>query len=188
MIHQYRFLTSMNFSPQKRPSVAFRYALWTNAASVSDKYRELHTLFYFRARKYAEADERNSRQKYLNIRHAQAFILLAVYESKMMLFPTSAITCARASRLTQVMGLYRLDGAGTEAKQSLPPPIDGFEMEERRRTFWMAFCMDRYSSVGTGWPVVFDERDVSMVFLSDDIVTLTYRADHYKSTVFRRGI
>jgi hypothetical protein len=35
-------------------------------------------------------------------------------------------------------------------------------MEERRRTFWMAFCMDRYAGVGTGWPLIVDEKDVHL--------------------------
>jgi hypothetical protein len=136
--------------------------MWTNAASVSNKCKGLQTLFFFCARKYVEAYERSTRQKYLNIKLDQAFILLAIYESKTMQFPTSWLTGGRASRLTQMMGLHRVDGAGTEAKQSLPPALDLFEMEKRRWTFWTAFCMDRYSSVGTGWPIVFDERDVGL--------------------------
>lgn len=45
-------------------------------------------------------------------------------------------------------------------KQCLPPPKDWTEREERRRTFWMAFCEDRYVSIGTGWPMTIDERDI----------------------------
>lgn len=80
----------------------------------------------------------------------------------MMIFPTSWLTAGRATRFTQMLGLHRLDGAGTEAKQSLPPASDWFELEERRRTFWMVFSMDRYSAVGTGWPMIFDEIDVCL--------------------------
>lgn len=58
------------------------------------------------------------------------------------------------------MGLHRLDGAGLDVKQCLPPPRDWTEREERRRTFWMAFCEDRYASIGTGWPMTFDEKDI----------------------------
>lgn len=45
-------------------------------------------------------------------------------------------------------------------KQCLPPPRDWTEREERRRTFWMAFCQDRYASIGTGWPMAVDENDI----------------------------
>ncbi|MBE3047435.1 fungal specific transcription factor domain-containing protein, partial [Candidatus Bathyarchaeota archaeon] len=58
------------------------------------------------------------------------------------------------------IGLHRLDGAGLDVKQSLPPPRDWTEREERRRTFWMAFNEDRYSSIGTGWPMSIEERDI----------------------------
>lgn len=59
-----------------------------------------------------------------------------------------------------MMGLHRLDGAGLDVKQCLPPPRDWTEREERRRTFWMAFCEDRYASIGTGWPMTIDEKDI----------------------------
>ena len=58
------------------------------------------------------------------------------------------------------MQLHRLDGTGLDVKQCIPPPRDWTEREERRRTFWMAFCKDRYASIGTGWPMTIDERDV----------------------------
>ena len=58
------------------------------------------------------------------------------------------------------MGLHRQDGVGLDVKQCLPPPRDWTEREERRRTFWMAFCEDRYASIGTGWPMTYDESDV----------------------------
>jgi hypothetical protein len=59
------------------------------------------------------------------------------------------------------MGLHRVDGAALEVKACLAPPQDWTEREERRRTFWMAFCMDKYASIGTGWPMTIDERDVT---------------------------
>jgi hypothetical protein len=53
-----------------------------------------------------------------------------------------------------------MDGTGLDVKQCLPPPRDWTEREERRRTFWMAFCEDRYASIGTGWPMTVDEKDI----------------------------
>jgi hypothetical protein len=58
------------------------------------------------------------------------------------------------------MSLHRLDGSGLDVKQCFPPSRDWTEGEERRRTFWMAFCEDRYASIGTGWPMTIDERDI----------------------------
>ena len=66
------------------------------------------------------------------------------------------------------MGLHRLDGTGLDVKECLPAPRDWTEREERRRTFWMAFCQDRYASIGTGWPMTFDERDILTDLPSSD--------------------
>jgi hypothetical protein len=134
--------------------------MWALAASVTEKYKALHAHFYARARKYAEADESAGRHRYLNVRHAQAWILISAYEFKFMHLHHCWLTAGRATRLTQMMLLHRLDGLGLDVKQSLPLCSDWIEKEERRRTFWMAFCKDRFASIGTGWPIIIDERDV----------------------------
>ena len=65
-----------------------------------------------------------------------------------------------SNRLNRI-GLHRVDGTGLDVKQCLPPARDWTEREERRRTFWMAFCLDRFASIGTGWPLMIDEKDIS---------------------------
>jgi len=70
------------------------------------------------------------------------------------------ISAGKCIRLVQMMNLHHLDGGGEDVKQIIAPPKDWMELEERRRTFWTAFCCDRYSCAGTGWPMTIDERDV----------------------------
>lgn len=137
--------------------------MWTLAASISEEYKDAHSHFYVQARKYADADEAAGRYRYLNVYHVQAWLLIALYEYKMMIFPQAFLTTSRATRLSQIMGLHRVDGPPVDAMQSMAWPIDWIDKEERRRTFWMAFCMDRYASVGTGWPMIIDERDVLLI-------------------------
>jgi hypothetical protein len=72
------------------------------------------------------------------------------------------------------MGLHRLDGAGLDVKQCLPGPRDWTEREERRRTFWMAFCQDRYASIGTGWPMTIDEKDILTNLPASEFAVLAY--------------
>jgi hypothetical protein len=98
----------------------------------------------------------------ISIAHSQAWTLLACYEFKVMYFPRAWMSIGKASRLALMMGLHRQDGVGLDVKQTLPPPRDWTDREERRRTFWMAYCQDRYASIGTGWPMVMDEQDVRM--------------------------
>lgn len=154
-------MAAMNLAPHMRPPVCLRYIMWTLAASVTDKYDALQGHFYQRARKYAQTDEmRGHGESTITLAHCQAWILTATYEFKQMYFPRAWLSSGRATRLAQMMQLHRLDGVGLDVKQCLPPPKDWTEREERRRTFWMAFCVDRYASIGTGWPMTIDERDV----------------------------
>ncbi|KAH8163744.1 hypothetical protein CIB48_g4486 [Xylaria polymorpha] len=148
-------------APSQRPPVALRYAIWTLACSITDKYKDLKDLFYQRARKYVEADAiKGYGEHSITIAHCQTHVLLASYEFKMMYFPRAWMNTGAAVRLGQMIGLHRIDGNGLDVKQCLPPPRDWTEREERRRTFWMAFCEDRYASIGTGWPMTIDERDI----------------------------
>jgi hypothetical protein len=169
MIHKYRYLAAMNLAPSQRPPVALRYAMWTSAASVTEKFMDLRDHFYQRSRKYMELDYlKGHGENMISIAHAQTHALLASYEFKMMYFPRAWMSTGSAIRLCQMMGLHRLDGAGLDVKQCLPPPRDWTEREERRRTFWMAFCEDRYASIGTGWPMTIDERDILTDLPSSD--------------------
>lgn len=161
MIHRPRYLAAMNLAPSMRPPVCLRYIIWCHAACVTDKYMSLQKLFYQRARKYMEMDSMKGQgEGMISVAHAQCWILFGSYEFKHMSFPRAWMSAGSSSRLTVMMGLHRVDAASTDTKQSLPAPRDWIEKEERRRTFWMAFCQDRYASIGTGWPMVFDEKDV----------------------------
>lgn len=98
----------------------------------------------------------------VSVAYAQTWILLASYEFKHMSFPRAWMSTGNSSRLAIMTGLHRQDGLTCDVKQSLHSARDWTEKEERRRTFWMAFCQDRYASIGTGWPMVIDEKDVGI--------------------------
>lgn len=167
MLHRPRYLAAMNLLPQLRPPICLRYAMWSLAATVTEKYSNLQEPFYQRARKYAESDEMKGHgETFITVAHCQAWTLMASYEFKLMYFPRAWVSAGRAIRLAQMMGLHRQDGVGLDVKQCLPPPRDWTEREERRRAFWMTFCVDRYASIGTGWPVLIDEKDVRLPFFT----------------------
>jgi hypothetical protein len=136
--------------------------MWATASAVTEKYFSYADVFYQRARKYAEHDEMKGHgETFITVAHSQCWSLIANYEFKMMYFPRAWMSSGRSTRLALMMGLHRLDGEGLEVKQSLASPRDWTDTEERRRTFWAAYCGDRYASIGTGWPMVIDEKDVS---------------------------
>jgi hypothetical protein len=64
-----------------------------------------------------------------------------------------------------MMGLHRLDDPSDAAERlmvpTIGPPQDWTELEERRRTLWVAFCIDSHASISTGWPNAFDVNEVS---------------------------
>ena len=163
MIHKYRYLAALNLAPHMRPPVCLRYAIWALTCSVVEKYFGYAETFYQRARKYAESDEmRGHGEAMVTVGHCQAWIVMCLFEFKYLFFPRAWVSAGRAVRMATMMGLNRQDGGGLEVKQTLPPPRDWTDREERRRTFWLAYCVDRYSSVGTGWPMGVDEADVSL--------------------------
>ncbi|KAF2131430.1 binuclear zinc transcription factor [Dothidotthia symphoricarpi CBS 119687] len=161
IIHRPRFLAALNLAPHMRPPICLRYIMWTMAASATDKYAGMQDHFYQRARKYAQMDEMKGHgESTISVAHCQAWSLICQYEFKQMYFPRAWLSAGRGVRLAQMMQLHRLDGVGLDVKQCICPPKDWTEREERRRTFWFAFCIDRYASIGTGWPMIIDERDI----------------------------
>lgn len=103
MIHKFRYLAAMNLAPNQRPPVTLRYAMWTLAASVSEKYMNLREHFYQRSRKYIEMDYlKGHGENMISVAHAQTHILLASFEFKMMYFPRAWMSTGSAARLCQM--------------------------------------------------------------------------------------
>ncbi|KAG8626088.1 hypothetical protein KVT40_006489 [Elsinoe batatas] len=169
LIHPGRYYAAMSLDPHQRPPICMRYAMWAAAASVVDKYEDLQEHFYKRARKYIQRDEmRGHGEAIVTVQHVQTWYLLGMLEFKMTYFPRAWMSTGRACRLAVMMGLHRLDFAGLEVKQCLPPPRDWTDKEERRRTFWLCFTADRFASIGTGWPMTIDENDIRTHLPADD--------------------
>jgi len=96
-------LTRDHSAPNQRPPVALRYAIWTLACSITDKYGGMKDLFYQRARKYVEADYiKGYGEHMISVAHAQTHVLLASYEFKMMYFPRAWMNTGAAIRLCQM--------------------------------------------------------------------------------------
>ena len=178
MIHKPRFLASLNLPMNQRPPVSLRYIMWAHACSMSTLYKPSADQFYQKARKYIEQDEMKGHgEAFISVYHAQTWTLIATYEFKTMCFPRAWMSCGRATRLAQLMGLHRQDRVGLDVKQTLSPPKDWIEREERRRTFWMTYCNDRYASIGTGWPMTIDERDILSNLPASDEAFLTGKSE-----------
>lgn len=138
-----------------------RYIIWSSAAAISDKYRQDENELYRRARELVQADEMSSYgESAVSLAHCQTWLLIGHYEIKRVLFPRAWLSVGKAVRLAQMLQLFRLDDPMINLKRIVHPPRDWAELEECRHVFWMAFCLDRFASMGTGWPTILDEEDV----------------------------
>ncbi|KAG6359550.1 hypothetical protein INS49_013071 [Diaporthe citri] len=153
---------------------ALRNAMWTLAASASAYHLTLRDSLYQRTRQALEnldqrtgsADEPTTTTTTAITATAdtevvQAWLLLAVHELMCVSFRRAWITAGRAFRLIQ------LDPSWTAADGGVPTEMNidsqnhhaqWIEIEQRRRTFWFAYCLDRLMSLRNGSPPTFSER------------------------------
>jgi hypothetical protein len=164
IIHPGRYMQAYHSGGHLRPPMALVYAVWTLATNGHDKYSPYHDAFHRRARHYLEEDElRGAGEHFLTVGHAQAWTLLATDEARCMWFTRAAMSTARSIKLIHMMGLHRLDdpNAAAELAPTIASPRDWTELEERRRVFWGAYCVDSHASISTGWPSLVDMSEVS---------------------------
>lgn len=115
MIHKYRYFMQMALAPNARPPACLRYAMWSMAATVSDKYKHLAEIFYERARRYAEMVEMKGHgEHFATIAVAQTWILIGMFEAKMAIFTRAWMTSGKSVRLVYMLGLQRVDGGSLQ--------------------------------------------------------------------------
>lgn len=162
MIHQKRYFSWARNMTKSESCICLQRAMWTLAASLSTQYQELSDSLYLQTRERLEALElEESKVESIDVKQPQAWLLLAIYEMMRTTVRRGWMSAGRAFRLVQVMRLYELDGSDFSSRQ--PPSLsqsDWIEVEEKRRTFWMAYCVDRFVSIPKGWPLTLNEQVV----------------------------
>ncbi|KAJ0416961.1 fungal-specific transcription factor domain-containing protein [Aspergillus carlsbadensis] len=140
-----------------------QYAMWTVAASLSAQFRSLRDSLYQETRRMLDAMDSQAQRADPNgsIEQAQAWVLICVYEY-MQLSPLQAwMSAGRCCRLVLGMRLYELDDPNNPvmvARDQETSLIDWTGLEERRRTFWMAYSLDRFISFHNGLPFTLNEQ------------------------------
>ena len=148
--------------------MCLQYAMWVLAASLSSQFQLIRRDLYTEARHLLDTLETDCQdnQTYPNcicIEQVQAWILLAIYEltSDTCNYQRGMVSAGRAFRLVQLMRLYEIDGhnhVGTSCQGQ--GQGDWIDIESMRRTFWMAYTLDRSTSAIDGLPLTFNERQV----------------------------
>ncbi|KAK3954153.1 hypothetical protein QBC32DRAFT_97490 [Pseudoneurospora amorphoporcata] len=166
IVHQGNYMRAFHSPTHMRPPMCLQYAIWANAAKGHPMYDRYYDVFYRRARQYLEADElKGLSEHFITLHHAQALIITAINEARSLLFTRAAMTASRCARLVHMLGLQRLDESLEDAENSdrpvLPPPKSWVELEERRRTFWGAYCVNVHVTMNTGWSIMMDVKDTT---------------------------
>ncbi|KAI0165342.1 hypothetical protein GGR52DRAFT_585386 [Hypoxylon sp. FL1284] len=194
MVHQQRYFV---WATQKNPSTAracLRSAMRTLAAVMSAPYGICASVLYVESRHMLEESRRandtpgtNWPAPLVKVEYVQAWILLAHYESLRVYKWQAMMTAGYAFRLIQMYRLHEIDGPRSDGD----PLSGGFEtsesfeeIEERRRTFWVAYTLDYFLCWRSGWPLTLYEDMIrtrlpapERSFQTNQPVTMDYLAD-----------
>ncbi|KAL4974124.1 fungal-specific transcription factor domain-containing protein [Aspergillus desertorum] len=164
ILQRWRYHVWSQQQQKSKGQACLQYAMWTVAASLSAQFRSLRDPLYQETRRMLDALDS---QKPLppdasgGIEQAQAWVLISVYEY-MQLSPLQAwMSAGRCCRLVLGMRLYELDDPNNPmmmVKDQETSLIDWTGLEERRRTFWMAYSLDRFISLHAGLPFTLNEQ------------------------------
>ncbi|KAI0851728.1 fungal-specific transcription factor domain protein [Daldinia vernicosa] len=140
------------------PQQCLQYAMLTSATAFSSQFSGLQDAIYAKTRFMLDQLDLNcSDSPICHIEHLQAWILITFYEFAKTNYRRGWLSAGRVFRLVQFLKLYELDGPrvlGTEGDDN------AITLEEKRRTFWVAYCLDRFVSLSEGSPMTLNEEVV----------------------------
>jgi len=169
MLHHKRYVASSRTQTSGMQAFdCLRYAMWTLAASVCSQFQYVQDALYVQAKTSLEALELNMDDDSGHTRQAQAWLLLSMYELKRVSFRKGWISAGRAFRFIQLMKLHEIDMPdgmndahdNVDVKNS---QLTWVEVEERRKTFWIAYCLDRLVNLQNRFPFTISDHAVSSV-------------------------
>jgi hypothetical protein len=136
--------------------------MWTVAASLSSQFQMIRHELYTEVRRLLDAVElENQDISLVCIEQPQAWLLLSMYELITDQFHRCLVSAGRAFRLIQLMRLHEIDRHSQMGLRG-----DWVDEESMRRTFWIAYQLDRFTSVVDGLSLSFDEREVGSLPVS----------------------
>ena len=184
ILHQRRYYSWGQELAKTGSRKSLQYAMWSLAASVSAQFQDVGDSLYWDTRRILDTLEmEDTNVELIDIEQVQAYILLAIYEFMRSDYRRGWMSAGRAFRLIQLMRLHEID-----VPSCIPLQVDWVEIEEKRRTFWMAYSLDRFVSIQNGWPLTLSEQ---VVRWSDCTYVTSLRlghADHDASSGTRSRI
>ena len=155
MLQRYRYLSWSKQPNKSRGKICLQYAMWTLAAALSSQFQFLRGELYRETRQSLDALEMENQE--MCIERVQAWLLLSLYEFMSDFYQRGLVSVGRAFRLVQLMRLHEIDTVPITGGQG-----DLIDIESTRRTFWMAYCIDRFTSVRDNLSLAISEKEVGL--------------------------
>ncbi|KAH6857085.1 fungal-specific transcription factor domain-containing protein [Chaetomium sp. MPI-CAGE-AT-0009] len=136
--------------------LCLQYAMWTLAMALSSQFESSRELFYNQTRQMLEAlDLADNDLQPVRIEQVQAWLLISFYELTRASYRRASISAGRAFRLVQLARLHEVDSHANSVEEE-----DPVVKEEERRTFWMAYSLDRLICMRSRCPLTLTEEVV----------------------------
>lgn len=130
--------------------------MWALATSASAQPQLVGDMLYNSAvQSLEELEAKGNVRQMIDLMQVQAWLLLAFYEFMRVDFRRGWMSAGRAFRLIQLMRLHELDLFNAALTV---PTMDWIDTEQRRRTFWLAYSLDRFVCLSSGSPLTLSEQ------------------------------
>nr|POF21854.1 asperfuranone cluster transcription factor afoa [Quercus suber] len=155
MLNKRRYFTWATRSANVAPScVCLQYAMWALAAGLGSQFKDIQNNIYCQTRAKLESLELEMAGESLSIEQAQAWILLAMYEIVQVNHHRGWLSAGRAFRIVLLMKLHEIDAPYGPTQYNL----SYIEIEERRRTLWVAYSLDRILNLINQMPLTLNDQ------------------------------
>jgi len=169
IINQNRFSQLLAENPTRHQVAALKNAVAMAGAALSEDFPHLETLFYQSSRDYIDKAERQEDgSSFQNLEILQALLLIIRHEFTETTSTAAAwMTHGRAMRLVKLICFDVMDAKDPSREEGglripLSSSVSKLEMDERRRTFWIAFNVDFFVSALTNAMPTFQLSKVSI--------------------------
>ncbi|KAK9774084.1 putative Zn(2)-C6 fungal-type domain-containing protein [Seiridium cardinale] len=134
-----------------------QYAMWTIATAFSSQFEELRDNLYGETREMVDKlDLVESDLNDYRVEPSQIWILLIFYEFMKTNYSRGWLSAGRLFRHVQMSELYSVDRGMRPCSAGLE--TDPIIAEEKRRAFWLAYCLDRIVSICETTPLTLGEE------------------------------
>ncbi|KAH8754372.1 fungal-specific transcription factor domain-containing protein [Diaporthe sp. PMI_573] len=171
ILHYRRYMSWSSRTDKSITKECLQYCMWTIAASAATEYDHGFTDGLYRCAlqrmqriEAACTDRVTSTDGPDDLEQVQALLLLSLYELKHVDFRRGWITAGRAFSLIQLSFTQNLPSWAP----NLALTTDWIDVDEKRRTFWLAFCLDCFISLRNNSPCTFGDHMTVPIPDSDD--------------------